>query len=334
VLAGPLVGTFFSELGANVVKVENKLTGGDMTRQWFHKKESRDKKISSYYACANYGKKPILADLKDPDDRKRVYGLIRDADILIQNFKGGTAEKLGVDYATVNTLNPRIIYASLTGFGEDDPRSAFDIVLQAETGYMSMSGDKDGHPVRMPVAMIDILAAHHLKEAILVALIQRMKTGAGKEISVSLYQAALASLINQATNWLMVGHIPERMGSLHPNISPYGDLFQTADSKYLVLAIGTDDQFLRFAEVTGIDPGPYLTNQQRLDSRSELVSELKPIIASRTAKEWKEIFYTAKVPIGIVKNLKEVFEDDDANEMLLYETVDREETVRVRTALV
>lgn len=332
VLAGPLTGTFFAELGANVIKIENKRTNGDVTRAWKLPTESKENSISSYYSSANYGKESLLLDLTDDVDYDLVIHHVQHADIVIANFKPTTARKLKLTYDDLKQHNQSLIYAELTGFGSDDSRSAFDVVLQAETGFMFMNGEPDRNPVKMPVALIDVLAAHHLKEAILVALIHKLTTGEGKHIAISLYESALASLVNQATNWLMEGHIPQRMGTQHPNIAPYGDMYHTKDGKLLVLAIGSDKQFENLCSLLGIDNKGYETNLQRLSDRDALNRKIGERIVRKTLGFWVAKF--DKIPFGVVKNLQEVFQDEKAKKTLLRETIEGVETVRVKTALV
>jgi len=332
VLAGPLTGTFFSELGATVIKIENKLTNGDVTRAWKLPTESKTTPISAYYSAANYGKESLLLNLKDPDDYDQVIEQVKDADIVISNFKPSTAQKLKLTYEDLKPFNPSLIYAELTGFGKDDSRPAFDVVLQAETGFMYMNGEPGRNPVKMPVALIDVLAAHHLKEAILVALINKLKTGEGKHIEVSLYESAMASLANQATNWLMEGHIPQPMGTKHPNIAPYGDMYSTKDGKLLVLAIGSDQQYEKLCTVLNIPMEGYETNVQRLSNRENLNNIISACIIQNNLSHWVDQF--DNIPFGIVKNMEEVFQDEQAKSLLLKETIEGVETVRVRTALV
>jgi crotonobetainyl-CoA:carnitine CoA-transferase CaiB-like acyl-CoA transferase len=277
VLAGPLVGTFFAELGAQVLKIENKTSGGDVTRTWRVPNEDTKKTISAYYASANYGKKSIFLDLKNGDDFEEVMKLIATADIVIQNFKKGDAEKLGLDAKSLREKFPNVIVASISGFGEEDDRMAFDVVLQAETGFMAMNGSQESGPIKMPVALIDVLAAHHLKEAILIALLEKAIIGIGKIVHVSLYDAALASLANQASAYLMEGHIPKPMGTLHPSIAPYGDMFETLDGKLFVLAVGSDTQFKLLCSILNIaeeEIGHFSTNPLRVQNRTALQSVL------------------------------------------------------------
>ena len=234
VLAGPAVGLFFAESGAEVVKIENQRTGGDVTRSWKLAKESKTTPVSAYFSSVNWGKKHLLLDYKDATDFEEVLNYIRQADVVIANFKAGDAEKFGLDYTALKAVNPQLIYGAITGFDHATDRVAYDVVLQAEAGYMFMNGQADGPPTKMPLALIDVLAAHQLKEGLLVALLERIQTGKGAYVEASLERTAIASLTNQASNWLMAQHLPQRIGSLHPNIAPYGETFLCADDKYLV----------------------------------------------------------------------------------------------------
>ncbi|MFM8347797.1 MAG: CaiB/BaiF CoA transferase family protein, partial [Bacteroidota bacterium] len=209
VLAGPSAGQFFAELGAEVIKIENPATGGDVTRSWKSAGEQTDDR-SAYFSCCNWGKKSVLLDLHLSDDRDKLYRLVATADIVIASYKPGDAEKLGVDYDTLSVLNPGIIYGQITGYSGGDDRVGYDAVIQAEAGFMDLNGEAEGEPVKMPVALVDVLAAHHLKEGMLLALLNRMKTGKGCMVSVSLYDAAVASLANQATNLLVGNTLPVR----------------------------------------------------------------------------------------------------------------------------
>ena len=209
VLAGPAVGMFFAELGAEVTKVENPKVGGDVTRNWLSKGEQR-KGYSAYFSSVNWGKKHLMLDYSNPEELKQVLTLVADSDVIITNFKQGDDVKFGLDYRSLSAINSTLIYAQLNGFVSDPERPAFDAVLQAETGFMSMNGSEESGPIKMPVALIDVLAAHQMKEAILLGLINKLQNGKGALIEVSLEQAALASLANQATNWLMNKSIPQR----------------------------------------------------------------------------------------------------------------------------
>jgi crotonobetainyl-CoA:carnitine CoA-transferase CaiB-like acyl-CoA transferase len=337
VLAGPLVGTFFAELGAEVIKIENKSTHGDVTRTWKLPNESPLLNFSAYYAAANYGKQSLFLDLKNESDFSHVLELIAVADILIVNFKVGDAEKLGLDALGLRAKFPQLIYAALTGFGEDDNRTAFDVVLQAETGYMFMNGEKNSKPLKMPVAFIDILAAHQLKEGILCALIQRGQTGKGAKVSVSLYDAAIASLANQATNYLMADTMPIRMGSEHPNIAPYGDLFQTVNGEWIVLAIGTDKQFVDLIEVLDLSEAlsdlKYATNASRVLNRAALNAILALTIGKYNTEKLEALLASMNIPYGRVKNMEEVFAQTSAQNLILDNQIDNNTAKRVRTTI-
>ncbi len=325
VLAGPAVGLFFAELGAEVIKVENKKTGGDVTRNWKLPNEDPTAKHSAYYCSVNWNKESHLLDLRDEDDFQTVMHWIGEADVLISNFKMSFVKKVGLDYESLKSLNPKLIYAQLTSFGEESNRVAFDIVLQAEAGFLYMTGEPDRDPVRMSVALIDLLAAHQLKEAILIALLNRTKTGKGAYVTTSLIEAALASLANQATNWLMAGHIPQRMGTMHPNIAPYGDVFYTKDQKPIVLAVGTEKQFAELC--TAIDLEALITNEafstnaSRVRNRIALKEALKENIQLFERDDLLNILHQRQVPVGSIRNMKEVFEADTAQQLLLEDTL-------------
>jgi crotonobetainyl-CoA:carnitine CoA-transferase CaiB-like acyl-CoA transferase len=337
VLAGPLTGTFFAELGAEVIKIENVKTGGDVTRHWKLGNEDQDAPVSAYYASANYGKKVLMLDLRNHDDYQRLMDLIVKADILLVNFKPGDAEKLGLDYDSIKKKNPEIIYGAINGFGEDNPRAAFDVVLQAESGFMHINGEPNSKPLKMPVALIDILAAHHLKEGLLYALWQKEKTGKGSKVVVSLYDAALSSLANQATNWLMNKQEPEAIGSLHPNIAPYGDMFQTNDGRWLIFAVGSDAQFRKLCSGIHLpelaDNSAFISNQQRVQNRPALQAILEKEIAKQPISYWEERFNELQVPFGVVRNFPEVFSQPEAQSLLINEVQEGVDTTRVKSVV-
>jgi crotonobetainyl-CoA:carnitine CoA-transferase CaiB-like acyl-CoA transferase len=337
VLAGPMAGTFFAEMGAQVIKIENKRTGGDVTRQWRLPDENKSNPVSAYYAAANYGKKSLMLDFTDEADYKTLSLLIKDADIVLVNFKPGDARKLKLDFDTIQEINPQIIYAEINGFGSDNSRVAFDVVLQAESGFMYMNGEKNALPLKMPVALIDILAAHQLKEGILCALIKKMQTGKGSKVTVSLYDAAISSLANQATNWLMNGKIPEAIGSQHPNIAPYGDMFLTADNKWIILAVGSEKQFLQLCHCIKkpeLAKNPeFSSNQNRVANREKLNEILQLVFKRSESTYWESEFLNHHIPFGLVKNMKDVFESENARKLILKENLEGVDTQRVKTAV-
>ena len=321
VLAGPAVGMFFAELGADVIKIENATTGGDVTRSWKLPSEPQDALGSAYFSSVNYGKTHLFFDLENPQDQAKTLDLLRGCDVVISNFKESSAKRLGVDYARLKAENPKIIYAQIYGYDADDDTPAFDVVLQAETGFMQMNGERGGKAVKMPVALIDILAAHQLKEAILIALLQRERTGFGAFVSTSLYAAAVASLANQATNWLMAGKIPQRIGSEHPNIAPYGDVFETKDNAEIVLACGTERQWKNLCDALNLVDlkvdNLFKTNGLRVQNRQKLVEILRGCVLSFERDKLLDILKKNNVPAAAIRTLKEVFEQPLAKKMIL-----------------
>ncbi|MEY4904728.1 MAG: hypothetical protein RLZZ292_2543 [Bacteroidota bacterium] len=344
VLAGPAVGLFFAELGATVIKIENKTTGGDVTRAWrlpcegasLEKNDDGLLPISAYYCSVNWNKETYSLDFQDETDKKTAYKLLENADIIISNFKTSSAQAMGMDYETLRQRLPRMIYAQLYSYSADDNTPAFDIVMQAETGFLYMNGEPDRPPVKMPVALIDVLAAHQLKEAILVALWQRERTGEGAFVSTSLFDSAVASLANQATNWLMAGHIPQRMGCMHPNIAPYGEFFYTSDEKAIVIAVGTERQFKLLCEILQIADlqknSRFSTNATRVQHRELLSTFLKKAFKKFDEQTLLAAFKKQGVPAGSIRTMKEVFELEATKHLILEETLpDGMETKRVKT---
>ncbi|HEY4651820.1 MAG TPA: CaiB/BaiF CoA-transferase family protein, partial [Pontibacter sp.] len=321
VLAGPGVGQFFAELGARVIKIENAATQGDVTRRWKLKSEPADTDTPAYFCAANWGKESLPLNLAEEADLQHLYRLVEQADVVIASYKPGDAEKLQVDYKTLRQINPKLLYGHLTGYGATDSRAGYDAVVQAETGFMYLNGHPEGEPTKMPVALIDILAAHQLKEGLLVALLQRERTGQGQYVEVSLVQAAVAALANQATNWLVAGHSPQRMGSDHPSIVPYGSMYTTVDGKYIVLAVGDDRQFERLCQVLGSPElardERFQTNYSRVQHRQELNIILRNLIATHHKQELLEVLHRLHVPAGAVNSVPEVFQMPQAREMLL-----------------
>ncbi len=334
VLAGPDVGMFFAELGAKVIKIENKLSGGDVTRNWKSKYEDQNSSVSAYFSSVNYNKEYLYLDLTVNKDKRVIYDLISTADIVITNYKPGSAVKLGMDYNTLKSINPLIIYGEINGYGCDSKRAAYDVVLQAETGFMSINGELNSPPLKLPVALIDVLAAHQLKEGILIALLKKQKEKKGSLVEVSLYDAAISSLKNQATNWLMGNFIPKAQGSLHPNIAPYGETFLTKDGFYIVLAIGSNKHFKLLLDILNakeLNKDIFLTNQSRVKNRKELDIALKPYFLKHTKNEFMKKAISLNIPAGVVNNIKQVFEESKAQELVLSQDIDGVKTKRVKT---
>jgi crotonobetainyl-CoA:carnitine CoA-transferase CaiB-like acyl-CoA transferase len=291
VLAGPSVGQFFAELGAEVIKVENPRTGGDVTRSWKVPGE-KEGDLSAYFCSVNWGKKSIVLDLGNSADREILYKLAKQTDIVLTSFKSGDAKKLGVDYETLSSTHPKIIYGSITGYGPDSDRVGYDAVLQAESGFMDMNGEAGGPPIKMPVALLN-----------------RERTGKGSFVEVSLLDAAVSSLANQATNWLVANHLPVRSGSSHPNIAPYGDWFECSDGKKVLLAVGNDRQFSDLCEILKLDELPsdtrFKTNQSRVEHRGELNTLVASAIKKRVSIDLTAQLHARKIPAGVIQNVKE-----------------------------
>lgn len=337
VLAGPGVGMFFAEQGAHVIKFENALSGGDVTRKWKLPSEDTPAGYSAYFASVNWGKEHRFLDMTSESDRQLFYDEIKTADILITNFKHGDDKKLGVESSTLTKINPRLIQGKITGFRSTPERVAFDIVLQAECGYLSMTGTPDGQTAKLPVAFIDLLAAHQLKEGILVALLQRHATGKGAVVEASLEEAALANLTNQATNVLMGKIVPGPMGTLHPNIAPYGEVLICKDNKSIILAVGNDKQFASLCTLLNlpelISDQRFLTNKARVADRIALTELMNDASASMDREVLLQKFIGNDVPAGAIRTMDEVMNSDMAKSMQLKETIDGFPTTRLATSV-
>jgi crotonobetainyl-CoA:carnitine CoA-transferase CaiB-like acyl-CoA transferase len=335
VLAGPSVGMFFAELGAEVIKIENPNTNGDITRSWKLPIENKNSDISSYFCSVNWGKKSIALNLEIKEDYIFFSELVKISDIITVSFKHGDDKKLNTDYKSIKKINPKIIYAQITGFGLEDERTAFDAVIQAYSGFMYMNGTPETEPIKMPVALIDILAAHQIKEAILLGYIDRIKTGKGSFVECSLLQAGISSLANQASNYLNTGTIPERNGSDHPNIFPYGTTFLTKDKKNILLAIGNDKQFKIFCKIVDtenkIPLEKYAENYERVKNRNKLKKIIIGIIKNYLSEDLIKILNENKIPAALIKNMKDVFEQNQAKELLLNSRKDNVNYFGVKT---
>lgn len=320
VLAGPAVGQFFAELGASVVKIENPITAGDVTRTWKTQGESTDDR-SAYFCSVNWGKRSIGINMEMKEGISIVHRLVQQSDIVIASYKPGDAIRLGVDYPTLSALRPKLIYGQVTGYGSDDPRVGYDAVIQAEAGFMFMNGEPGGNSIKMPVALIDILAGHQLKEGILLAMLQQAKTGEGGFVEVSLMQAAISSLANQATNWLVGGKIPQKQGSSHPNIAPYGDVFRTLEGQEVLLAIGSDKQFRELCNILDFSylggDVRFATNVSRVGNRAVLHQLLQEKFSEFDSHTILTRLSRANIPAGIIRNLAQVFETRQAQEILV-----------------
>jgi crotonobetainyl-CoA:carnitine CoA-transferase CaiB-like acyl-CoA transferase len=334
VLAGPAVGMFFAELGADVLKIERP-GFGDVTRKWKLPHEVPAERTSAYFAAVNWGKKYLDLDIASEYGQVRLHELLQDADILIVNFKPGDENKLGLNPDKLLKEYPKLLIGQITGYGPNNPRPAFDLVLQAETGFMSMNGTPESGPLKMPVAFIDLFCAHQLKEALLIGLLERTKTGKGGLYNVSLYDSAIASLANQASNYLTEAFVPQLQGSLHPNISPYGETFTTIDGHHIVLAIGNDEQFKRLMSALRLDFNLDLhaTNTSRVKNRSNLFDILNERVKTLHLDEIRVLFDAATVPYGVIKSIPEVLDERSNQHLILTDLVDGKELRRVKSVV-
>lgn len=332
VLAGPSVATFFAELGADVIKVENKKIP-DVTRSWKLPTENPNLQISAYFSSINYLKSYVSLDFKNESDYNELLSLVKSVDVLISNFKFGDEEKLKITDEILRAENPNLIIGKINGFGEDSDRVAYDLILQAETGFMSMNGTPESGPVKMPVALIDVLAAHQLKEALLLSIIRFNQDKIPSTVSVSLYEAAVSSLVNQASNFLMNNHIPQRIGSLHPNIAPYGEIFQTNDDQLITFAIGSDVHFQKlcaFLELSDLYKDErFSNNQSRVINRKALQDLLQEKIIDCDSDIIVDTLVKQHVPVGKIKNIQEVFNNQKAKDLIKEEIQDEVLTRRI-----
>ena len=328
VLAGPSVGTFFAELGAEVLKIESP-GAGDVTRSWKLPSEDPNENVSAYFSSVNYKKKYLRLNLNTPEDHSILMQRIAGADLLISNFKKGDAKKLNIEDATLRKINPKLIIGKISGFGVQSDRIAYDLILQAETGFMSINGEANQGPLKMPVALIDVLAAHHLKEGLLLALLSKE----ARTINVSLYDAAVSSLMNQASNYLMTHEKPKRQGNLHPNIAPYGEVFLTKDGHNITFAIGSDKHFQSLCTLLEskklMQSEAYKTNQLRVKNRIVLAEELSTPISEISMEVLLSDCLKNGIPCAEIKSIDQVLNNDLSKGLIREEIIQGKKTTRI-----
>ncbi len=321
ILAGPWAGQMLADLGADVIKVERPGAGDD-TRgwgpPWLKDEQGAETNVAAYYLCANRNKRSITIDITRPEGQQLVRDLAAQSDVVLENFKVGGLAQYGLDYDSLKAVNPRLVYCSITGFGQDGPyapRAGYDFLIQGLGGLMSLTGRPDdedgGGPMKVGVALTDILTGLYATNAVLAALAWREKSGEGQYIDLALLDVQVACLANQAMNYLATGQNPRRLGNAHPNIVPYQD-FPTADG-YMILAIGNDGQFARFCEEAG-QPGiaadpRFATNRARVANRGELIPMLKRLTIERSTADWVAALEALAVPCGPINTLADVFAD-------------------------
>jgi crotonobetainyl-CoA:carnitine CoA-transferase CaiB-like acyl-CoA transferase len=329
ILAGPWASQILADLGADVIKVERPGVGDD-TRAWgppfLKDAQGEDTAVASYFLCANRNKRSITVDMTLPEGQQLLRDLAAECDVVIENFKKDGLVRYGLDYASLKAVNPRLVYCSITGFGQDGPyaaRAGYDFLIQGLGGLMSITGRPDGEagggPMKVGVALTDILTGLYAANAVQAALAWRERSGEGQYIDLALLDVQVACLANQAMNYLTSGRSPQRLGNAHPNIVPYQD-FPTDDG-YMILTVGNDGQFARFCEVAG-HPGlvadvRFATNKARVRHRDTLIPLLNKITIRRTTAEWIADLEKVGVPCGPINTIAEVFADEHVRQRQL-----------------
>ena len=313
ILAGPWAGQTLADLGADVVKVE--APEGDDTRRWGPPFITQGEDTSAaYFYATNRGKRSVTCDFRTPEGQEMVRKLVADADVLIENFKVGGLAKYGLDYESLKAVNPRLIYCSITGFGQTGPyahRAGYDFIIQGMAGLMSVTGEPDGQPQKVGVAVTDIFTGVYSATAILAALVQRGRTGQGQHIDMALLDVATSIMANQAMNYLATGTAPGKMGNAHPNLAPYA-VFDCADG-WIILATGNDAQYRRLCTLLGLpdmaEAPDYATNAQRIANRVEMTRRLTEATKRFHKADLLSACELQGVPAGPINSLDEVFAD-------------------------
>lgn len=329
ILAGPWATQLLADLGAEVIKVERPGAGDD-TRSWGPPwwTDREGNREAAYYLATNRNKRSVTIDFTQPEGQELVRELARSADVLIENFKVGGLKKYGLDYDSLRAINPRLVYCSITGFGQDGPyadRAGYDFLIQGMGGLMSLTGAPDGQPQKVGVALTDILTGLYAANAIQAALAYRDRSGEGQRIDIALLDVQIACLANQAMNYLVSGKPPRRLGNEHPNIVPYA-AFPTADG-HMILTVGNDRQFADFARLAGhpewsADPR-YATNAARVEHRVELTAAINVATVQRSTADWVALLEKDAVPCGPINSLAELFADPQVLHRQMQRHLDR-----------
>ncbi|MGE8560016.1 MAG: CaiB/BaiF CoA transferase family protein [Acinetobacter sp.] len=321
VLAGPWCGQILADLGAEVIKVERPKTGDD-TRlwgpPWMKNNQGEDTREAAYYQSANRNKLSIAIDISTPEGQELIRALAAESDVVIENYKAGSLKKYGLDYDSLSAINPKLVYCSITGFGQTGPRApepGYDFIIQGMGGLMSVTGEKDdlpgGGPQKVGVAFADLTTGLYSTIAIQAALLNRTLTGLGQYIDMALLDVQIATLANQGMNYLASGKVPGRYGNAHANIVPY-QVFKAADQDFII-ACGNDKQFVALSAAIGLPELPndprFTTNALRIKHRTEIGDLLAVHFLSNTAKHWVEAIHAVKVPVGLINNLEQAFEE-------------------------
>ncbi|MDN5511682.1 CaiB/BaiF CoA-transferase family protein [Acinetobacter sp.] len=317
VLAGPWCGQILADLGAEVIKIERPQMGDD-TRMWgppwMPDQQGNATRESGYFQCANRNKYSVAVDIASVQGQEIIRDIAKTADVVIENYKAGSLAKYGLDYASLNALNPQLVYCSITGFGQDGPRAeepGYDFIIQGMSGLMSITGEKDGEPgagaQKVGVAVVDIQTGLYSTVAIQAALLARLHTGRGQYIDMSLLDVQVATLANQGMNYLSTGISPKRMGNSHPNIVPY-QTFKAKDKEFII-ACGNDKQFKDLCLAIGLpellQEVKFQRNQDRVKHREELIALLSEYFLGKNAKEWVDAIHAMKVPVGVINSVED-----------------------------
>ncbi|WP_432474475.1 CaiB/BaiF CoA transferase family protein [Amphritea sp. HPY] len=317
ILAGPWAGQMLADFGADVVKVERPGAGDD-TRGWgppFIKDSDGNAADAAYFHSANRGKKSIAIDMTQPEGQALIRRLAQEVDVVLENYKVGGLKKYGLDYESLKAVNPKLIYCSVTGFGQDGPysqRAGYDFMIQAMGGLMSVTGEPDGQPMKVGVALADVMTGLYACNAVQAALLHRNETGVGQHIDMALLDVQVATLANQAMNFLIGGKVPGRLGNAHPNIVPY-EAFATADG-HVILAVGNDGQFAKFCDLAGapeLAKNPaFETNALRVENRTDLTPLVAELMLQHSSDWWLDTLSQHGVPSGPINTIDKVFENE------------------------
>lgn len=324
VLAGPWASQIFADLGAEVIKIERPGKGDD-TRAW-GPPFATESGLSAYFCAANRGKKSVAIDMSKPEGQALIKKLAKDSDVLLENFKVGGLDKLGLGPSDMLKLNPRLVYCSITGFGQTGPyrnRAGYDFLMQGMGGLMSVTGEPDGEPMKAGVAVVDVLTGLYASNAVMAALLERERSGAGQHIDLALFDVQIASMANQVSSYLVSGQQPVRLGNAHPSIVPY-QVFPTKDG-HIILAVGNDEQFARFVILANApelaQDQRFSTNPARVKNRDILVPILETLLKARSSKDWLESLETQGIPAGPINDFAAIDADPQVQARGIFKTL-------------